>query len=1265
MIRARVFHRRWLLLVSIALLAAPGAHAQTATTGTIVGTVADESGARLPGATVDVLDIATNTAQSVTTNDTGQYIVPNLRPGDYRVTVGMSGFRTVVTTVKVEVARSVLANATLAIGQVAETVEVKGQAKMDLQTLDASIGNVVGGEAMVRLPTIQRRASELLYLQVGAQPLFGGSTSRGGGVAGARSDQNVFTLDGIDISEPEMGGITGQIGPGMMVPIDAIEEFRATSTNANATFGRSGGGQFTFATRRGSNRLSGAGYWYFQDDALQANSWTRKRLSQPPPQLRDNRAGGRLGGPIVPNRTFFFGFYEGRRFPQSTDVVRLVPTDSFRQGFLRFRDGAGNIVSYDLRASTLCGPTSTSACDPRGVGMSPVVRELMTHYPTGNSPSDGDGLNTIGFRGPNDTSQNNDILLGRVDHNLSARWRLYGSVLWQRERIGNTAKVEFDPDITKGQAFLPLSSSPSDPRNVAVVLSGEIRPTMFNEARMGWAQTGVPLARALPRVQVASAGAPMDFAGGLLGEPGDPTGLGPQFSRSRVWQWADTLTWTMGQHAVQTGTTILRVNFKHRRNDKSGLLTTPFALIGSGSFFTASPLNRPPTCVGTQTNCLRAADVSRWDNLYAAMLGIIDNYSGFLSRNTKGEALPIGTPLENDVYAWHNEFYASDTWRVSESLTLNYGLNFILETPARDIDDRQAFLIDTTTGRPLQPKAYIDAKAEAARRGQTYNPLIGFVPTEGKNIYPTQRKPSPRLAATWQPSAKGGLLGRLFGDRQSVIRGGYSLVFDRLSIGRPVETPMTGNENFAQTITIQGPRNAAGDPYRVGVDGPIPALTIPPQLTFPFVPAPRNPAAGIGYPILTGRAFDPDYSIAHTHSVTATVQREIPGAMIAEAGWIGRHGRNLPASLNINPVPYFIADMSGRSSQTFADAFNAVAAELRSGVAAARVTPQAWFENNLGAGGTASLAAAATANFVSGQVATLFSNQIDPRLLALGRPPVTSLQFQQFNYLTFGGRSDYNAAFVSLAKRPTRGLTFNVNYTWAHYRDQGGLPQDSGGGRFTDSFDWNYDYGYALSDRRHSFTLYGTYELPFARQHPVLGGWYASFIALAYSGLPIAVSAGGQNFGFGGNENAPLLETQAYNGRKNYGITGSGGVASSGNPASGGTGVNMFDNPEGVFRNFRPVQIGVDKKTTRGLVRGLPIWNLDMSVGKTFMATRRTKVNFSVDFFNLLNTVMFADPGLSILDPAGWGVATRQTGSPTSGDFSGPRRVQLGLRVEY
>ena len=144
-----------------------------------------------------------------------------------------------------------------------------------------------------------------------------------------------------------------------------------------------------------------------------------------------------------------------------------------------------------------------------------------------------------------------------------------------------------------------------------------------------------------------------------------------------------------------------------------------------------------------------------------------------------------------------------------------------------------------------------------------------------------------------------------------------------------------------------------------------------------------------------------------------------------------------------------------------------------------------------------------------------------------------------------------------------------------------------------------------------------------------------------------------------------MIQPASYAGSRNRDVAGSGGVGSSGNPATGGTGINLFANPEGVFKNFRPILIGVYKQTTRGAVRGFGLWNLDLSVGKTFYATRKIKMNVSADFFNLLNHVLFADPSVSILNPASFGVATRQTGNPSGGDFSGPRRVQLGLRMEF
>jgi hypothetical protein len=311
------------------------------------------------------------------------------------------------------------------------------------------------------------------------------------------------------------------------------------------------------------------------------------------------------------------------------------------------------------------------------------------------------------------------------------------------------------------------------------------------------------------------------------------------------------------------------------------------------------------------------------------------------------------------------------------------------------------------------------------------------------------------------------------------------------------------------------------------------------------------------------------------------------------------------------------------------------------------------------------VAAANTSDFVSGGVGNLFITQIDPRLIARGQSPVTSQQFQSMNYTSYGGWSDYNAFFMSYHQRPIHGLAFDLNYTLSRLQDTGGRNQDSGGGFVTDAFNVAYDYGDAVTDRRHVLTAYGTYQLPFAQQNALLGGWSISFVFTAFTGLPIAVSQGGGLFGTGGQESVPLVSDTSYSGSKNFEVPGSGGVATSGNPAAGGTGVNLFEDPEAVFKNFRPLLLGEDTRTSRGKVRGFGFQTIDLSIGKVFRLPRETRMSISADFFNVLNTVLFGNPSLSILSPASFGVVTRQSGNPLTQDFSGSRTAQLGVRFEF
>ena len=167
-------------------------------------------------------------------------------------------------------------------------------------------------------------------------------------------------------------------------PVESIQEFRVSTSNHSASFSGASGSETILVTKRGGNQYHGSGYWYLQNSDLNANTWTLNRLGQARPQSRDNRFGGSLGGAIPglkdSKKTYFYMNYEGRRLVAQQSFSRIVPTDSLRQGILRFRDASGNIVSYNLASAQLCGATGNSACDPRALGINPLVSQIWSKY---------------------------------------------------------------------------------------------------------------------------------------------------------------------------------------------------------------------------------------------------------------------------------------------------------------------------------------------------------------------------------------------------------------------------------------------------------------------------------------------------------------------------------------------------------------------------------------------------------------------------------------------------------------------------------------------------------------------------------------------------------------------------------------------------------------------------------------------------------------------------------------------------------------------
>jgi hypothetical protein len=1279
------------------------ANAQTAATSTVLGTVTDPSGAVIGGATVTLTNVGTGTSDTMTANAAGHYTFPSVTPGTYSIKVTMQGFRTAtVPSLVVNVSKSYQVNFKLLLGQVSQTVQVQATAAVQLQTTSAQVGNVMGGSEMMKLPTLQHNAAELISLQPGVQPGNGSFPTPDVRAAGAMDDQNTYTLDGIDISDNLVGD-----GTWLPVTLDSVQEFDIGVADPNATFGRSTGAQVSLVARHGTNQYHGAVYWYHQNDQLNANPWENNRAGIPRTELKDNRGGFRLGGPIWKGKTFFFANYELRRFPQSVNVSRIVPSSALRNGVLQFRDASGHVVAYPLATSMLCGPAGNAPCDPRGIGISPSVKAFWDLMPKGNDSSQGDGLNYVGYRGVVSTPIQEDLGVFRLDHNFNQKWHFSSSYTYYRYLTNGTQVSLLNNSVTS------VNPRPNRTAMVTAQMTTQIKANLINTFRFGWIRNWngnnalSPTASAailkIPGTSTPDGPIAINPVENLIGAPIDNTSSNARFQDyfQKNIQFSDNLDWIKGNHTLEFGATILKLPLLTDRADKvvNGI-TSLVAVMNAdaGATFLSLPnTDRPPTCgSGITANCLPSSAATHWDELYAGALGLLDNVSVLSVRDGQLKPLPFGTPLSNNTVQYATFFYGQDTFRITNALTMTYGLSYGWQTPPSDTLGRQTILINNTNGSFITAPQYMDNKMGAALAGSVYNPQLAYSPVRSahNSVFNTDwSNLAPRISLAWNPSFGGGMLGKLFGDRKTVFRGGYSMVYARSSTIESVVIPMLG-VGYGQTINVGVPNcnatngtsascnPASSDPaaslFRVGVDGTIPTPTVP-SISSPVVPS--SP-----FGELLSFQDDPNMKVGRSQNFDFTVQRELPGNMLLEVGWIGNWASRLPTSLNLANNPYFFNDKT--SGQSFAQAFDAVATALRNGQS---VNPQPWFEDQLPglntmsgsfachgeSSVTACMANKFGPDFVQGLVSSLFEQMDLSRSLRLNLPAYDNLQSLLNEVRTYVGTSNYNGMIVTLHKQTSHGLMFDLNYTLSRSLDDGLINQDNAG-FYSNGFVPNVSWGPSIYDRTHAFTGLYVYNLPIGRGHllhfnnaaldKIISGWYTSGVFTAYTGLPLKVVESGQVWGNGLLINGSVGEIptgKIPTGGVNSGVSGSNGVGTSGDPTTGGTGLNLFSDPSAVLNSYRPVLISSDLRDGRANpLRGLGFWNLDETLGKTTTIHENLRLDFSAQFLNIFNHVNFADPSsLTSSNPASFGVLTSQF--VPANRSAGSRWIELGFRIEF
>ena len=1258
------------LLLCLALAAC--GWAQTGTTS-LRGTVTDKTGAAIAGAKVTLSNPAQAQQRSTLSNQGGEYEFLALPPGVYALTVEVTNFRKFEQrNLQLFVNTPATVNATLEVGNTTETVEVSAEAAT-VNTTDATLGNAFDSQQILALPFEGRDAAGVLSLQPGVSyvPAQQVNTTtvdtRNGALNGGRSDQANITLDGVDNNDQLLGtAFTGAVRS----TLDSIEEFRVTTAGINADQGRSSGGQVALVTRSGTNTFHGSAYGQDRSKIGVANDWFNKHnelnagLPNTPATVERTVFGAALGGPILKDRLFFFGTYEGQRQNEFEQVIRNVPGINLRNGEVAYPTAAGGtmlLTSADIaRMDPNCSGNGTC---PQGPGPDPAAVAQFNKYPVPNSNicSNNDGFGNIScftFSAPNPVHLNTSI--AKLDYNInrSGTHRLFVRGNYQED--SNTGAPQFP-----GQA--PNDVRRDTSRAIAAGYTAVFSSTLVNSFHYGFTRQSQTV-QGLQNAPIVS----FRFIDDLNAATSTTAFHVP------VHNWIDDVSWTKGKHTLQFGTNLRLINNVRLSNGSSfnNALINP-AFLNTNPAGSGGSLD--PGAFGFPAVDLNNGNV--YNNAVVDLVGIVTQVTGNYNRDHTGKTFAEGAPIPRHFRSWEYEWYAQDVWHATPNLTVTAGLRYtILEPPYE------------TSGNQAQPNIslnnFVNTRARLMEQGMSFAPAFGFDlsgQANGKAPYwPYDYKDlGPHLAIAYSPNPSGGLLKALFGGAgKSSIRAGYGIVYDHFGEGIVNTFDQNGTIGLSTSLTNPASVQTVDGGARFTTVTSIPSASQDGTLLFPapsggFPAVPTISTLGnSAQQIFFG--LDDKLKTPYSELVDFSVTRELPGGLTFEAAYVGRFAHRLLQQRDL-AMPLNLKDpKSGMDYFTAADMFFK---DVAANTPVQNVQPIPFFENffpaaagvngsTCGAGGPGQGGAPGN-GVLANPTATqsmyeLFFCNSGPNTLgesnALfvldtfcfpacvgqlpGQPPAAAGQpggpFQIYNpqftalYAWSSiGASGYNAGQFTLRSKPSHGLQFDFNYVLSKSMDIGSDAERAGtfGGlsALINTWDPKQFRGPSDFDATHLINTNVVADLPFGAgkrfgSHwnrfldAIAGGWQLSGIGRWSSGLPFSVSNGFDfptNFQLGGN--AELVGPRPATGLSSFGATGDPNAFKDG-PAAGSSNFNPPVTGSPSFRLAMPGESG-----QRNNFRGQGYFGSDAGVNKTFALTERYALRLSVYAFNWTNSVRF-DP---------------------------------------
>ena len=851
-------------------------------TATVYGDVKDPQGAALPGAAVTLTSVDTGAVRTAVSNETGGYRFVALTPGMYTLKVEMQSFRTGIRDkLQLPVDTATKLDVSLELGSLAESVEVAASSPI-LNTTDASLGNVITGIQIQQLPLEARNPVGLLSLQAGAVYVPSGD-QRSGSVSGARSDQSNVTLDGVDVNDPQWGYAYNSV---LRVTLESLQEFRVSTSNYSADMGRSSAAQVSLVTKSGTNQYRGAGYFSQRDTRWSSNEYFLKLtqlqsgLPSTPPKLDKMNFGGALGGPVKRDRLFFFGNYERLAESSEDPVLRNVPSSTLRDGVLVYVCGVasacpgGTVNGFTSSHSIPAGryglsPAEIAALDPLGIGPSRAASDLFRKYPLPNDPGR-DGINYMGYRFSAPIENEFNTFITRLDYLIDrgGNHKLFFRGGKQDDTVNSAPQFE-------GQA--PNTQRVGKNFGYAVGYDAVLSSNLVNTFRYGLskiddATVGLRQANAVTFRFITDFNALTSTNGREV-----PTH-----------NIVNDMSWLKGNHNVKFGTNI-RFTRAPKYSNANSFHTgnnNPSWVAGTGrNYMPGSTGCGNPLC--GQLPAVASSFSSGYGDPWLTLLGVISQPTASYNYDKTGTALPSGAPVVRKYATDEYEFYVQDSWRVRPNLTVTGGVRYNLYSPPWEVnglqlapsvplgdwfEQRRANMLKGVGDNALPPVT-LDLAGPA-------NGKKGFYDWDYNNF-------GPRIAAAWTPHANGGFLGWLTGGDKMVVRGGYSLLYDR--VGFALATIFDEGGSFGMSTSISSTFGTSDETvpaarFRDLATLP-PTLPAPPPGGFPSTPPIGN--------VAIYQSIDNGITTPYHHVFNAVVGRELSRQFAIEAAYVGRRGRDL------------------------------------------------------------------------------------------------------------------------------------------------------------------------------------------------------------------------------------------------------------------------------------------------------------------------------------------------------------------------------------